>query len=157
MLKRLFYFFLLAPNFIMAQSNNDFTPQQDSVVQVIKNFFDGMRASDSTMVRNTCFPGVTLHTATYSKENETILKQGDMEQFIKAVGAPKEAIYDERIYSYEVKIEEPLASVWTEYSFFLGEKFSHCGVNNFQLIRTKKGWKVISIVDTRKKTDCKNQ
>jgi hypothetical protein len=31
------------------------------------------------------------------------------------------------------ELDGPLASVWAEYSFYAGEKFSHCGIDAFQL------------------------
>jgi hypothetical protein len=47
-----------------------------------------------------------------------------------------------------------MASVWAPYKFYLGDKFSHCGVDVFQLMKTGDGWKIIYIVDTRRKGDC---
>jgi hypothetical protein len=47
-----------------------------------------------------------------------------------------------------------MAAIWTEYSFYLGDKFSHCGVNSFQLFKDETGWKIIYIVDTRRKEGC---
>jgi hypothetical protein len=36
---------------------------------------------------------------------------------------------------YEVQIDDNLAAVWTEYEFYVGKNFSHCGVNAFQLVK----------------------
>jgi hypothetical protein len=53
-----------------------------------------------------------------------------------------------------VLIDGNLASVWTDYKFYIGEKFSHCGVNSFQLFKGDDGWKIIYIIDTRRKDNC---
>ncbi|RYZ94279.1 MAG: hypothetical protein EOP47_28140, partial [Sphingobacteriaceae bacterium] len=59
-----------------------------------------------------------------------------------------------RITWGDIKIDGELASVWTPYKFYLGDKFSHCGINFFQLMKMATGWKVIYIVDTRRKDNC---
>jgi hypothetical protein len=41
-----------------------------------------------------------------------------------------------------------------DYGFFLGDQFSHCGVNSFQLVRTEDGWKTIHLIDTRQQAGC---
>ncbi len=152
---RIFVSVLFVLPFVASGQSTEGKSESEKVINVIKNFFDGMRNSDSSMVRNTCLPAATLQTATFDSAQQPILKKGDMEKFFQAIGTPKDAIYDERIWSYDTKIDGPLASVWTEYTFFLGNQFSHCGVNNFQLLKTSDGWKIFSIVDTRRKEPCR--
>ncbi|MDP5138985.1 MAG: hypothetical protein NWP83_00775, partial [Spirosomaceae bacterium] len=62
---------------------------------------------------------------------------------------------DERLSGYDIKIDGDMATVWTPYSFFVNNNVSHCGVNAFTLIRQNDSWKILSITDTRRKTDCK--
>jgi hypothetical protein len=47
-----------------------------------------------------------------------------------------------------------MAAVWTPYNFYYNGQFSHCGVNSFQVIRFKDGWKIQYIIDTRRRTGC---
>jgi hypothetical protein len=47
-----------------------------------------------------------------------------------------------------------MATAWTPYKFYLDKTFSHCGVNAFQLFKSENGWKIISILDTRRKEPC---
>jgi hypothetical protein len=48
-----------------------------------------------------------------------------------------------------------MAMAWVPYSFFLGDTFSHCGVNAMLLVRSREGqWRIQSILDTRRKEDC---
>jgi hypothetical protein len=44
--------------------------------------------------------------------------------------------------------------VWTEYDFHLGDKFSHCGVDAFHLLKTSAGWKVVALSDTARREGC---
>jgi hypothetical protein len=47
-------------------------------------------------------------------------------------------------------VDGPLATAWMDYTFHVGERFSHCGVNAFQLFRSDDGWQIIQIADTRR-------
>ncbi|MTI31580.1 nuclear transport factor 2 family protein, partial [Xanthovirga aplysinae] len=149
-----------APFFLLGQSNIQekkvSTSKEDKVIQVINRLFDGMREGDSALVRSTFSPEAKLYTV-LSKGGKTKLRQSSVDDFVKVVGAPHEAIWDEKIWNYRVHMEGPLASVWTEYTFFLGNKISHCGVNAFQLLKSNKGWEIIQITDTRSKENCQIQ
>jgi hypothetical protein len=63
-------------------------------------------------------------------------------------------VYDERISFDLVKIDGELASVWTPYKFYAGEKFSHCGVDSYQLVKLNGEWKIQYLIDTRRKQGC---
>jgi len=136
-----------APASVTAQSD------EEAVMVVISQLFDGMRAADSSMVREVFHPTARLQTVMV-REGSPILNQGDIEEFITAVGTPHEGIWDERLFSTTIQIDGHLATAWTEYSFYHGGKFSHCGVNAFQLFKHVDGWKIIQITDTRRKTGC---
>jgi len=73
---------------------------------------------------------------------------------LEAVAQPKDIVWDEKIYAIEIRIDDNMAQVWTEYEFFLGERFSHCGVNAFQLIKQENGWKIFNLTDTRRREGC---
>ncbi len=60
----------------------------------------------------------------------------------------------ERAWAHRVRIEGNLATVWSRYDLHRGERFSHCGVDAFQLIRYPDGWKIVSIAYTRQEQDC---
>lgn len=124
------------------------------VKTVIKSMFNGMRAGDSTMVRNAFYHGATMQTTFTDKEGIARIEKGSLDAFLQAVGSPHDEVWDEKIWSYDIKVEDNLASVWTEYTFFLGDKMLHCGVNAFQLFKSAEGWKIIHITDTRKKNKC---
>jgi hypothetical protein len=86
-----------------------------------------------------------------------MLKTESIGEFVEAVGTPHDDVWDERIWRQDVQVDGNLASAWTEYTFFLGEKMSHCGVNAFQLFRSETGWKIIQLTDTRRRIDCQSQ
>jgi hypothetical protein len=130
-----------------------FTDEQDAR-QVVDKLFTGMRNSDSTAVRSVFTKQCTLTSISKNAADSTVVHKGTVDSFVKAVGMPHKDQWDERIYDVKVVVDGPMAVVWAPYKFYLGEKFSHCGVNVFNLIKTGTGWKINDITDTRRKDAC---
>lgn len=140
---------MLAPALLVAQAPSD----SAQVMAVVHQVFDAMRARDSTSLRATFAADARMLGA--GDRNGTVVVENDApDGFITAVGKPSPAMWDERIYNPEVRIDGRLAMVWTEYDFYLGDKFSHCGVDLFQLLKTADGWKIITLADTRRREGC---
>lgn len=116
--------------------------------------FDAMRKTDSTALRATFAKGMVLNSIDKAKDGSTVMITESADEFVKSVGTPHKGIYDERITFSDIKIDGELASVWAPYKFYVGDKFNHCGVDVFQLMKTTAGWKIIYIVDTRRKDAC---
>ncbi|MDB5086316.1 MAG: hypothetical protein JWR09_310 [Mucilaginibacter sp.] len=147
---------LLLLNFLLLISISTFAQQSatDSVKQSINTMFDAMRKSDSTLLKSVFAKEMILQSVSTNKEGKAVISTDSANDFAKAIGTPHAAIYDERITYGDIKIDGDLASVWAPYKFYLGDKFSHCGVDVFSLMKTAGGWKIIYIVDTRRKDSC---
>ncbi len=128
--------------------------EKDAIKKTITTFFDGMRKADTTLIRGTISKGMVLHSVGTSKEGETKLITEDVNDFLKSIAKPHTQVYDERVVFDDIKRDGPLASVWAPYKFYLGNQFSHCGVDVFQLAKIDGAWKIIYIVDTRRKDNC---
>lgn len=133
-----------------AQKNNE----EEAVKNTINLLFDGMRNSDTTMIRKAFAAKNTMETIAINKEGKAVVRTENVNNFIKSIGVPHPEKYDERITFNKILIDANLASVWTDYKFYIGDKFSHCGVNSFQLFKGDDGWKIIYIIDTRRKDNC---
>lgn len=145
-------FFIL----IVFCSLNTFAQQadKDAVKQTVNTMFDAMRKGDSTLLRTVFAKEMVLQSISNKSDGSVVLVTEKADDFLKAVGTPHKEVYDERITFNDIKIDGDLASVWAPYKFYLGKTFSHCGVDVFQLMRTKDSWKIIYIVDTRRKDNC---
>lgn len=143
--------FLLFATILTTQAQTA-NPAADKEVQaVIQQLFDGMRKSDSTLLRPLFYANARLQTTFTDKNGKPVLKEDSIGKFIEQIGTPHAETYDERILGYEIRTDDNLATVWTPYEFYLGGKFSHRGVNAFQLFRSEGGWQIIQITDTRRK------
>lgn len=126
------------------------------IQQVIENLFIGMKKGDSALVRSVFYEAVTMATAFKNREQKSVLRrESSIEDFVKSVGTLRADALNEEIWNLEIKVDGDLAQAWCDYAFYIGKKFSHCGVDAFQLFRTEKGWKIFHIADTRRSTDCK--
>ena len=150
----LVFLFLSLSNLSFAQS---YTADEAAIIQTIQDFFDGMRAGDSSAVRATLYPGVTLASTYVNQQGEHVVQHSDMNRFLSLVGTPHDEVWDEKIWSYDINVEDLLATAWTDYTFYIGEKLSHCGVNAFELFKSKEGWRILRIIDTRQKENCQTK
>lgn len=127
---------------------------EEEIKNTITRFFDGMRRSDSNLIRSAVAPTAVLQTIVKNKEGKTLVRSEEMNGFIQAVTKPHDKVYDERISFDVIRIDADLAVAWTPYRFYVGETFSHCGVNSFQLVKLDGQWKIQYIIDTRRKDNC---
>lgn len=132
------------------QSNTVHQEVEATIIQ----FFDAMRAADSTAIREAFFEDARLQSTGYDEDGNPYLQNGDIARFITSVGSYPAGMLDERLFSMRIEVDGPLATAWTDYTFYAGGKLSHCGVNAFQMVQTSDGWKIHQITDTRRKEAC---
>lgn len=128
--------------------------EEQAIKATITQLFDGMRNTDTVMIRSAFAPKSIMQTIANTRDGKAVVRTESVDNFIKSIGAPHPEKYDERIVFTKVLVDGNLASVWTDYKFYIGDKFSHCGVNSFQLFKGENGWKIIYIIDTRRKDNC---
>jgi hypothetical protein len=127
---------------------------EDSVRAAVNELFIAMKNSDGARLRASFADSALLQTIVTNKEGKTVVRNESIEEFAESIARLPKGAADERIRFDIVKIDGPLAIVWAPYSFYFKEKFSHCGVDSFQLLRSGGVWKILYIVDTRRKEPC---
>jgi hypothetical protein len=125
----------------------------ESVRETILNLFEAMEQADGELLRSVVTEDATLNTV-QSSAGGAELSSTDMNRFIEMVEDAAPGMLREEILYISVNIDGDLATAWMDYHFYRGEEFSHCGVNSMNLIRKNEGWKIFSIVDTRRTEDC---
>ena len=131
-------------------------PKPDGAIQIpIKNLFLAMERGDSALLRTAFYSDVMLITVLEKDGKFTLRKETDLKGFATSIGTPHPDVYHEPIWDIKAEQDGNFAQVWAKYAFYLGNKFSHCGVDTFQLIKTEAGWKIFYLADTRQKIGCK--
>ena len=134
----------LATHRVHAQSSS----AEDSVKAAVNLLFTGMKSSDGAMITRSFTDSAILQTITSPKGGILTEKVGD---FAVAVGKMTAGDADERIRFDVVRVDGPLAIVWAPYEFYYKGKYSHKGIDSFQLLRVDGVWKIQYLVDTRRR------
>ncbi len=156
-MKRLLIALLLSlPVFVAAPASAQ-SEDEAAVRAVITRLFDGMRAGDGSVLGEVFAPGARLQTAAIRRDGTPALMSMAVDSFAAMVSQPRDFVLDERIDAWDVRIDGPLAVVTVDYSFYAGPRFSHCGIDAFQLFKSAEGWKIFQLTDTRRTTGCPPQ
>jgi hypothetical protein len=124
---------------------------EDSVKAAINRLFEGMKNADTVLLKSAFGDAPILQTIATDKKGRVYIKTEKYTDFVKVTSQQKAGQADERIEFEAIRIDGPLAMVWTPYQFYYKGKFRHCGVNSFQLVRLDGEWKIQYIIDTRRK------
>jgi hypothetical protein len=124
---------------------------QEEIKGVINQLFKGMQEADSIAVAAVFMEEAIMQTIITNKENQASVRQESVSNFASLVSKQKKGALNEIIEYGDIKIDSPLAVVWTPYRFYYNGTFSHSGVNAFCLVKSSGGWKIQYIIDTRKR------
>ena len=126
-----------------------------AVQKTIEAFFEGFHQQDAMAIESTIGSEVVLQTIAKDSIGNDYVKTEDFSKFIKnIVSIPGTTKFRETINSFSIQVDGPMANAWTEYEFHVNDTFSHCGVNSFQLVKLEDKWKIIYLIDTRRKVGC---
>lgn len=117
-----------------------------AVLGVVQKLFDEMAAANAAGILATGTADNQLVAIQKGRDGKLRVSSISAEQFTKFFtkpGAVKEVMYD-----HKVDIDGDWAMVWGRYVFFSEGKLSHCGINQFNLVRTEAGWKIANGAST---------
>ena len=124
---------------IEAQVGDAQNDDERAVIAAAQAVFDAMEALDAEAFRNSLVPdGFLLSVGPGTTRRST------RDQFAANIERQTTPMI-ERMWAPEVRIDGPVATLWTAYDFYRGTEFSHCGTDAFQLAKTAEGWKVVVI------------
>ncbi len=125
--------------------------QNAEVQETITTFFEGFHAQDAVKIESVCNANLILQSIAATKEGNK-LTTDDVSKFIKSiVTIPANIKFEEKILSYNIQIDGAMAHAWTPYEFYVNGKLSHSGVNAFTLFKEQEKWKIVHVIDTRRK------
>ena len=129
--------------------------EKEEVKKAVEIFFDGFHNQDSTLIKRSTSPAIIMQTIGRDKGGASVVKTSDFSNFLKSiVSIPDTTNFREKLLSYQIQIDGSMANAWTPYEFWINDTLSHCGVNSFQLHKQDGVWKIIYIIDTRRREDC---
>lgn len=111
--------------------------------------FTAMRGKDQEKIRGLFLPEGQLVALDKPRDGQgpSTSRVFSAESFAKNIAGVKGEII-ERMPQKKVEISGDLAVVSGRYTLHIGDKFSHCGLNTFNLLRTENGWKIVNAAST---------
>lgn len=147
------YFFILLTSLCISFSTSA-QSAEDSVKTTINTLFTAMHTGDAALFKTVFADNAIMQTIS-RWEGKPIVLTEDLNKFADFVGKIPKDSADERITFETIKVDGTLAIAWTPYEFYYNGRFSHCGVNSFQLVRLDGIWKIQYLIDTRRTQGCK--
>jgi hypothetical protein len=131
------------------------TDDKKAAVGVVNQLFAEMAAANAAGILATGTPENQLVAIRKLKDGKTRVDVIGGEAFTKFFTKP--GAIQEVMYAPNVEVSGDWAMVWGRYVFFVGDKLSHCGINQFNLVRTANGWKIANGASTIDPGDCKEK
>jgi len=125
--------------------------QKEQVQKTIETFFEGFHAKDTLKIKSTCSDAMILQSIMESSKGIKLSNENP-KTFYKSISSiPADMKFEERLLSFNIQVDGTMAHAWTPYEFFINGKLSHKGVNAFTLFLDGNSWKIIHLIDTRRK------
>ena len=126
--------------------------QKQDVQRSIETFFEGFHQKDTSLIKSVCADKMILQSISENSVKGNKLSVETPNEFYKSIASiPSTMKFQEKVLSYNIQIDGSMAHVWAPYEFYLNDKLSHSGVNTFTLFKEKDKWKIIYLIDTRRK------
>jgi hypothetical protein len=126
------------------------TDDKKDALAVIDRLWEGMRTKNGEAIKSLFTPDGQLVAIDKPRDGNGLSKTRVFsgEAFAKMIAEAKAPEFIERMPQPQVNIFGDLATVYGRYTFHVGDKFSHCGTNTFNLVRTEGGWKIANAAST---------
>lgn len=126
--------------------------QEADIKKTIATFFEGLHTGDTLKIKSVCSDKMVLQSIMENTKG-TKFDHEDISEFYKSITSiPKDMKIEERLLDCKVQVDGSMAHAWTPYEFYINGKLSHSGVNSFQLYKDNGVWKIVYIIDTRRKS-----
>jgi hypothetical protein len=125
--------------------------QQAEIRRSVEVFFEGLNSKDTAKIQSVCSRGMVLQSVNEGPKGGELSTITADDFFGSIASIPPALSIEERIVSYDIKVDGSMAHVWAPYEFYTDGKLSHRGVDSFQMFKDNGTWKIVYIIDTRRK------
>ena len=137
---------------VFAYSQDD----KKAALDVVNKLFSEMAAAN---------PAGILALGTAENQLVAIRKMRDGKSKVEVISGDafskmftdKSRVMREEMYAPQVEVNGDYAMVFGRYVFFVGDKLSHCGVNQFNLVRIDNVWKIANGASTIDPGNCSDK
>jgi hypothetical protein len=125
--------------------------ERAAILAVVDQLFEGMRTKDTAAMRALFAPQARM----IGLARDGGLRADPIDGWLAGIGrTPDGPVLRERTWNHDIKVDGAIAQAWMDYDFFIGDRFSHCGVDAFHFVKLGGTWKIVSVMDTRRTDGC---
>ena len=131
----------------------DHSEEQRAPLDAVNAFFAAVETKSRKMVLAAVVPeGLATLIRLHDGASPTLLSRHWATYVEDVVQGPD--TYTEHINEPRVLVERDMAMVWGRFEVYANGKFSHCGVDQFQLVRKNGRWLIYNLTWTSQLTGC---
>jgi len=123
-----------------------------AVVNMVQTFFDAMTDRDVDVMRTLLTTDGIFYGYRETADGLQITRSAHA-AFVAGIGERNNTLI-ERFWDPQILLHDRMAIVWTPYDFYVDGEFSHCGIDNFNFLKTDQGWKITGIVFSMEPDNC---
>lgn len=123
-----------------------------AVVSIVQAFFDAMTDRNVAGMRTMLTEDGIFYGYRESDDGLQVVRPTHREYMDGLAGGKQRLI--ERFWEPQVLLHDRMAVVWTPYDLYVDGTFSHCGIDNFNFLKTEQGWKITGIVFSMESANC---
>ena len=129
------------------------TPDESAALATAEAALAAFSAGDAAALSAITIPeGWT--TGTGLRDGRPFVARRSWAEFIGRIGAPGAPKLDEWITGHHVRTDGDIAMVWGDYTLTIDGRFSHCGIDHFDLVRQDGRWKVLNLTWSQRTIGC---
>ncbi|MCZ6715517.1 MAG: nuclear transport factor 2 family protein [Gammaproteobacteria bacterium] len=123
-----------------------------AVVDMVQTFFDAMTDRDVDVMRTLLTTDGIVYGYRETADGLQITRSAHA-ALVAGIGERNNTLI-ERFWDPQILLHDRMAIVWTPYDFYVDGEFSHCGIDNFNFLKTDQGWKITGIVFSMEPDNC---
>jgi hypothetical protein len=129
--------------------------ERGAVLAAAQRLFDALAARDPAAVMAAVVPEGTI-SGHVTRDGATRFFADRWQDWANGLREGSERL-EERMHSPRVRVRGNMASIWTEYSFYRDGRFSHCGIDLFDMAKVEGRWRVLNITFTAETEGCRRR
>ena len=140
---------ILSAAFAFGQAAED----KKAAIAVVNQLFTEMAAANPAGILAVHTPTSDLAAVQRGRDGKSRYSSINGEKFSQMFTDKTKSLKEE-MYDPKVEVHGDWAMVWGRYVFWVDDKVSHCGINQFNLVRIDGVWKIANGASTIDRNDC---
>jgi hypothetical protein len=133
---------------LFAQQNKE----KEDVLKVARQFFEALEKQDTITFKKIMMKNSNSYMVIEGKDSVRLIGRPHNNFNLKPENIVKERMRESEVI---VNIHRRIATIWAPYDLWVNDKYSHCGVDVFIMLKGNQGWKIGTISFSIEKEGCK--